>query len=149
MGLLLASAKRGAWATTTHQKHALSPTAGPLPTNARYPALAARRTGAHTELRLDPNAHPEVEIKSGGGQCQGARNVVLVELMAEVVGGDFIFEHGLVARAGHQMLPLPRGILCPDLTAVDASSGHALVIFLGSELDEGCVDVTEGNLGQV
>jgi hypothetical protein len=67
--------------------------------------------------------------------------------MAEVVGGDFIFEHGLVTRACHQVFSLPRRIFGPDLAAVDASSRHALVVLLGPELDKSCMNIAEGNLG--
>lgn len=113
---------RGGCAATPYQKYTLSPTAGPLPTNTGYPALATRRPGAHIQLGLYPYAHSKIEIESGGRQCQRARNVVLIELMAEVVGRNLVFEHGLVASAGHQMLPLPGCILGADLVAIDASS---------------------------
>lgn len=39
-----------------------------------------------------------------------------------------------------EMLLLTRGVLCPDLLAVDTLHGKTLIVFLGAELDERRVD---------
>lgn len=133
----------------TYQNTTLAPATSPLTTNARDPALTAVGAVADVDLRLDANAHAEVKLKGGSGQSERGSDIVIVEVVQKIVRRDPVLHGGLVARALEQMLALAGRVLRTNLVAVDTFGGQALVTLLGLELDEGSMDLSKRDLGQI
>lgn len=123
---------------------AFAPAAGPLAADEGDPVAVAEHGGADGDFGVEFDGHAEIEFEGGAGDGEGAGDVVFVEAVEEVVGGDGVFHDVHVGGAFEEMLALAGGVFGADLVAVDALHREAFVFFFGAEFDESGVHVVEG-----
>lgn len=84
---------------TTGQNNTLAPSTGPRATEERNPLLVAPDAGTQRHLRVQLNAHAEVELQGWGRDLQGSCDIALGESMKQVVRRDRIFHDAEIGGA--------------------------------------------------
>lgn len=85
--------------TVTHQDNSLAPSTSPLTTKIRNPLPVTPNTGTDANLRVQLDAHTEVQFQSRRGDLQRSRDIAFGECMQQVVSGDGVLHDTKVGRA--------------------------------------------------